>query len=165
ILKLLIGANKAYQPIFLHAYWWKNANEVLAQLQLAQMAPVIIQNIKVQSNTIAGTSIEKHLINEITKIMLQRICGNLKGAHLIDRWQRDVAKVLSYSNKIARVKNLPVLQLLSIVNDLVATKNIPLNNIREIVQLGLNSNKQEVFSEKFVNTVFDKLDELEQNED
>ena len=54
ILKLLIGASKSYRPILLHAYWWTNANEVLAQLQLAQMAPVIIQNIKVQSNAIDG---------------------------------------------------------------------------------------------------------------
>src|SRR5205823_445303 len=30
ILKLLIGPNKVTRPIFLHAYWWKNASEVLA---------------------------------------------------------------------------------------------------------------------------------------
>jgi len=54
--------------------------------------------------------------------------------------------------------------LLRIINDLVATKTIPLDSIREIVQLGLSSDKQEVLSEKFVNTVLDKLDKLEQSE-
>src|SRR5947207_10116678 len=96
ILKLLIGANKAYRPIFLHAYWWKNANEVLAQLQLAQMKPILIQNIDIQGTAIIGGSLEKYLVKEIIKMMFQRICGNLGGtidAYLIDRWQHDVTKV------------------------------------------------------------------------
>uniref|UniRef100_U9UXQ3 RZ-type domain-containing protein n=1 Tax=Rhizophagus irregularis (strain DAOM 181602 / DAOM 197198 / MUCL 43194) TaxID=747089 RepID=U9UXQ3_RHIID len=167
ILKLLIGADKMRQPIFLHAYWWKNANEVLAQLQLAQMSPIIIKNIENQGNSIVRGSIEKYLVKEVTKLMLQRICGNFEvaeNAHLIDKWQHDVTKVLSLVNKITRAKNLPDLQLLRIINDLVATKTIPLESIREIVQLGLSSDEQEVLSEEFINTVIDKLDKLEQNE-
>ncbi|UZO04044.1 uncharacterized protein OCT59_024443 [Rhizophagus irregularis] len=167
ILKLLIGADKMRQPIFLHAYWWKNANEVLAQLQLAQMSPIIIKNIEKQGNSIVRGSIEKYLVKEVTKLMLQRICGNFEvaeNAHLIDKWQHDVTKVLSLVNKITRAKNLPDLQLLRIINDLVATKTIPLESIREIVQLGLSSDEQEVLSEEFINTVIDKLDKLEQNE-
>ena len=82
----------------------------------------------------------------------------------LNRWQHDVTKILFLSNKITRAKNSPGLQLLRIVNDLVATKTIPLDSIREIVQLGLSLDKKEVLSEKFVNTVFDKLDKLEQNE-
>uniref|UniRef100_U9USF2 Uncharacterized protein n=1 Tax=Rhizophagus irregularis (strain DAOM 181602 / DAOM 197198 / MUCL 43194) TaxID=747089 RepID=U9USF2_RHIID len=99
--------------------------------------------------------------------MLQRICGNFEvaeNAHLIDKWQHDVTKVLSLVNKITRAKNLPDLQLLRIVNDLVAAKTIPLDSIKEIVQLGLSLDEQEVLSEEFINTVFDKLDKLEQNE-
>ncbi|PKB92824.1 hypothetical protein RhiirA5_487584, partial [Rhizophagus irregularis] len=167
ILKLLIGDDKIRQPIFIHAYWWKNANEVLAQLQLAQMSPIIIKNIEIQGNAIVRGSLEKYLVKEVTKLMLQRICGNFEvaeNAHLIDKWQHDVTKVLSLVNKITRAKNLPDLQLLRIINDLVATKTIPLESIREIVQLGLSSDEQEVLSEKFINTVFDKLDKLEQNE-
>src|SRR5438034_8725321 len=76
ILKLLIGTDKVYQPIFLHTYWWKNANEVLAQLQLAQMSPVIIKNIEIQGNAIIRGSLEKYLVREVAKIMLRRICGN-----------------------------------------------------------------------------------------
>ncbi|PKB92419.1 hypothetical protein RhiirA5_508285, partial [Rhizophagus irregularis] len=142
ILKLLIGADKIRQPIFLHAYWWKNANEVLAQLQLAQMSPIIIKNIEIQGNAIiVRGSLEKYLIKEVTKLMLQdlqRICGNFEvaeNAHLIDKWQHDVTKVLYLVNKITRAKNLPDLQLLRIVNDLVAAKTIPLDSIKEIVQL------------------------------
>ncbi|RIA89917.1 hypothetical protein C1645_805996 [Glomus cerebriforme] len=167
ILKLLIGTDKVLQPFFLHAYWWKNANEVLAQLKLAQMFPAIIKNIEIQENDIVRGSPEKYLVKEVTEILLQQICGNFEGTaniHLIDKWQHDVTKVLSLSNKITRAKNLPDLQLLRIVNDLVATKTIPLDNIREIVQLGLSSDEQEVLSEKFVSTVLDKLDKLEQNE-
>ncbi|RIA93442.1 hypothetical protein C1645_819410, partial [Glomus cerebriforme] len=167
ILKLLIGADKVYQPIFLHTYWWKNANEVLALLQLAQMAPTIIQNIEIQGTAIVGASLEQYLVKEVTKMMFQRICGNFGGAinaHLIDRWQHDVTKVLSLGSKITRAKNLRDLQLLRIVNDLVASKTIPLDNIKEIVQLGLSSDRKVVLSERFVNTVLDKLDNLEQNE-
>ncbi|UZO04042.1 uncharacterized protein OCT59_024441 [Rhizophagus irregularis] len=167
ILRLLIGTDKVRQPIFLHSYWWRNANEVLALLQLAQMSPIIIKNIEIQGNAIIRGSLEKYLVKEVTKLMLQRICGNFEGAenaHLIDKWQHDVTKVLYLVNKIIRAKNLPDLQLLRIVNDLVAAKTIPLDSIKEIVQLGLSLDEQEVLSEKFINTVFDKLDKLEQNE-
>ncbi|GBB90017.1 hypothetical protein RclHR1_01690002 [Rhizophagus clarus] len=167
ILKLLIGTDKVYQPIFLHTYWWKNANEVLAQLQLAQMSPVLIKNIEIQGDSIIKGSLEKYLVKEVAKIMLRRICGNFEGAanaHLIDKWQHDVTKVLSLGSKIAQARNLPDLQLLRIVNDLVATKTIPLDSIREIVQLGLSSDEQEVLSEEFVGTVLDKLDKLDHNE-
>ncbi|GBB96188.1 hypothetical protein RclHR1_00270034 [Rhizophagus clarus] len=167
ILKLLIGADKVYQPILLHTYWWKNANEVLAQLQLALMAPTTIQNIEIRGTGIIGGSFEKYLVKEITKMMFERICGNLRGAanaYLIDRWQHDVTKVLSLGSKVTRAKNLPALQLLRIVNDLVASKSISLDSVKEIVQLGLSADRQEILSEKFVNTVLDKLDKLEQNE-
>ncbi|PKC05361.1 hypothetical protein RhiirA5_485721 [Rhizophagus irregularis] len=167
ILRLLIGTDKMCQPIFLHSYWWRNANEVLALLQLAQISPIIIKDIEIQGNAIVRGSLEKYLIKEVTKLMLQRICGNFEGsenAHLIDKWQHDVTKVLYLVNKITKAKNLPDLQLLRIVNDLVAAKTIPLDSIKEIVQLGLSLDEQEVLSEKFINTVFDKLDKLEQNE-
>ncbi|PKY59724.1 hypothetical protein RhiirA4_482717, partial [Rhizophagus irregularis] len=166
ILKLLIG-DKTRKPIFLHAYWWENGNEVLAQLQLAQMSPMIIENIEIQGNVTAGGNFEKHLVKELIKLMLQQIRGNFEGAgnsHSIDKWQHDVTKILSLVSKVTRAKNLPDLQLLRIVNDLVATKSIPLDSIREIVQLGLSSDEQGVLSEKFVSTVLDKLDKLEQNE-
>ncbi|CAB4488333.1 unnamed protein product [Rhizophagus irregularis] len=167
ILRLLIGTDKVRQPIFLHSYWWRNANEVLALLQLAQMSPIIIKNIEIQGNAIIRGSLEKYLVKEVTKLMLQRICGNFEvaeNAHLIDKWQHDVTKVLYLVNKITKAKNLPDLQLLRIVNDLVAAKTIPLDSIKEIVQLGLSLDEQEVLSEEFINTVFDKLDKLEQNE-
>ncbi|CAB4437490.1 unnamed protein product [Rhizophagus irregularis] len=163
----VIVSKDVRQPIFLHSYWWRNANEVLALLQLAQMSPIIIKNIEIQGNAIIRGSIEKYLVKEVTKLMLQRICGNFEGAenaHLIDKWQHDVTKVLYLVNKITRAKNLPDLQLLRIVNDLVAAKTIPLDSIKEIVQLGLSLDEQEVLSEKFINAVFDKLDKLEQNE-
>src|SRR6266542_2493597 len=130
------------------------------------MAPEIIQNIEDQDDVIAEGRIEIYMVKEIIKMMLQNICENLGdavNAYLIDRWQHDVTKILFLSNKITRAKNLPDLQLLRIVNDLVATK-IPYSSIKEIVQLGLNSNEQEVLSEEFVCTILDKLDLLEQNE-
>ncbi|GES90916.1 hypothetical protein GLOIN_2v1785271 [Rhizophagus clarus] len=162
ILKLLIGADKVRKPIFLHAYWWKNGNEVLALLQLAQMSSKIIENIENQG--IVTGDLEKHLVKELIKLMLRQICDSAANSHSIDKWQHDVTKVLSLVSKITRAKNLPDLQLLRIVNDLAAAKTIPLDSIREIVQLGLSSDDQEVLSEKFVSTVFDKLDKLEHNE-
>jgi hypothetical protein len=161
VLKLLIGADKVRQPIFLHEYWWKNAKEVLAQLQLVKMSSIVIKNIEIRGNAIAGGSLEKHLVKEVTKLMLLRICGNFE---LIDKWQHDIARIFSLVNKLSRAKNLPDIQLLNFVNDLVAIKTISLDNIREIVRLELSSDKQEVFSEQFINTVLDKLDELEQIE-
>src|SRR4051794_6017887 len=166
ILKLLVGADKVTQPILLHTYWWRNSNEILAQLQLAQLVPEIIQNID-QGNVIVEEGLERYITKEIIKMMLQKICENLDDAdndHL-NRWQHDVTKILFLSNKIARARNSPGLQLLHIVNDLVATKTIPLSSIREIVQLGLiNLDRQEVLSEEFICTVLDKLDMLEQVE-
>jgi hypothetical protein len=167
ILRLLIGTDKVRQPIFLHSYWWRNSSEVLALLQLAQMSPIIINNIEIQGIAIIRGSLEKYLVKEVSKLMLQRICRNFEGAensHLIDKWQHDVTKVSSLVNKITRAKDLPDLQLLRIVNDLVATKTIPLDSIREIVQLGLSSDEKVVLSEEFIRTVFVKLDKLEQNE-
>ncbi|PKY15764.1 hypothetical protein RhiirB3_428014 [Rhizophagus irregularis] len=164
ILKLLFSAEKLRQPIFLHSYWWKNGNEILAQLQLTQMFPIIIQNIEIRGNAIIKGSLEKYLVKEAIKLMLQRIYGNFDGVTNSDKWQYDVTKVLSLTNKITRAKNLPDIQLLHIVNDLVATKAIPLDDIKEIVQLGQSSDKHEVLPEKFINTVLDKLDKLEQNE-
>ncbi|GES94790.1 hypothetical protein GLOIN_2v1577211 [Rhizophagus clarus] len=164
ILKLLIGADKVCKPIFLHAYWWKNGNEVLAQLQLAQMFPTIFQNIEIQGNAIIKGSLEKYLVKEVIKLILQLICGSFDDAtnsRLIYKWQYDVTKVLSFVSKVTRAKILPDLQLLCIVNDLVAAKTIPLDNIREIVQPGQSSDKHEVLSEKFINIVLDKLNELD----
>ena len=100
-------------------------------------------------------------------MILQNICenfGDAENAHLIDKWQHDATKILFFSSRITRAKNLPDLQLLRIVNELVATRAIPLNSIREITQLGLNSNKQGVISEEFVCTILDKLDMLGQDE-
>jgi hypothetical protein len=168
ILKLLIGADKVNQPIFLHTYWWENGNEILALLQLAQMSPQIIKNIEIQGKTIAKENLEKYLVKEITRLMLLQICGDFEGAIniLIDRWQHDVTKVFSLGNKITRTKNLPEFQLLNIINDLIGTMTIPLENIREIVRLGLdglNSDEQDVLSRGFVNIVFDKFNKLEHN--
>ncbi|RGB23297.1 hypothetical protein C1646_774713 [Rhizophagus diaphanus] len=136
----------------------------ILKLLIALMAPRTIQNIEIRGTGIIGRSFEKYLVKEITKLMFQRISGNFEGAanaHFIDRWQHNVIKVLSLSSKITRAKNLPDLQLLHIVNDLVASKSIPLDNIKDIIQLGLSSDKQEILSENFVNTVFDKLNKLE----
>ncbi|PKC14796.1 hypothetical protein RhiirA5_495093 [Rhizophagus irregularis] len=159
ILKLLIGVDKVNQPIFLHIYWWKNANEILSLLQLAQMFPQIIKDIEIQGRSIAKENLEYHLVKEVTRLMLLQICRDFKGAVniLIDRWQHDVTKVLSLASKITRAKNLPELQLLHIINDLVGTMTIPLDSIREIVQLGLNSDEQDVLSSKFVSIAFDKF--------
>jgi hypothetical protein len=41
-----IGADRIHRPILLHTYWWKDANGILALLQLAQMAPGIVLKIE-----------------------------------------------------------------------------------------------------------------------
>ena len=82
------------------------------------MAPEIIQNIEDQGGVIAEKSLERHLVREITKMMLQKICVELEGAknaHLIDKWQHDATKVFSLSNKVMGAKNLQELHLLRIV--------------------------------------------------
>ncbi|PKY25486.1 hypothetical protein RhiirB3_472536 [Rhizophagus irregularis] len=112
-------------------------------------------------NTIAGGNLEKHLVRGVIKLMLMRICDNFE---LIDKWQRDITGIISIVNKLMRAETLPDFQLLHFVNDLVSTKSIPFDNVREIVRLELSLDKQEVFSEKFINTMLDKLGELEQNE-
>ncbi|CAB4482658.1 unnamed protein product [Rhizophagus irregularis] len=124
------------------------------QLQLARMFPLIIKNIEIQGNTIAGGNLEKHLVRGVIKLMLMRICDNFE---LIDKWQRDITGIISIVNKLMRAETLPDFQLLHFVNDLVSTKSIPFDNVREIVRLELSLDKQEVFSEKFINTMLDKL--------
>ncbi|GBB91806.1 hypothetical protein RclHR1_01920010 [Rhizophagus clarus] len=164
ILKLLIGADKVNQPVFIHVYWWKNANEILALLQLAQMSPRTIKNIEIQGSTVTKENLEEYLVKEVTRLMLLQIC-NFKGAVniMFSRWQHDVSKVLSLSNKITRAKNLPEFQLLRIMNDLVGTMTIHLDSIKEIIQLGLNSDEQDGLSRKFVSIVYDKFNKLEHN--
>jgi hypothetical protein len=87
----------------------------------SNISPIIIKNIEIQRNAIAEGSLEKHLVREVTKQMLLRICGSL-----FDKWQHNITRILSLVNKLSQAKNLPDIQLLNFVHELVATKIIPL---------------------------------------
>ena len=126
------------------------------QLQLVQMAPEIIRNIE-DNDDVIDNNLQRYIVKEITKRLLQNIGENFR---LVDIWQHGVTKVLFFSNKLSQARMLLDLQLLRIVNDLI--KTIPLSSIKEIIQLGLDSSKQVILTEKFIYTILDKLDKLEQ---
>ncbi|CAJ0628335.1 12323_t:CDS:10 [Entrophospora sp. SA101] len=164
LLQNHMGKNKILNPVFLHAYWWRNANTVLAEFQLIQISPMVIDKIAECDNS---ESFEYLLVNKIAAIMLRKIneLQNLEqNLSIVKEWQRDVTKVLSLGAKILKGQSLPSLQILRICNDFVSTKSIPLSNIKEIIALGKGSIGQETLSTELIEKVFDILYQVEPTE-
>ncbi|CAG8724818.1 15215_t:CDS:2, partial [Acaulospora morrowiae] len=125
LLRQLLGEEKMYDPVLLHAYWWINSSTILTDMQLAQMCPSIVKDFTSRGSRF---SFEEFLVHEITTMMLNKICGkDVDGinSHQIDMWLREVNKVLTYSGKLQKTRKLPSFQLLRICNELVASKSIP----------------------------------------
>ncbi|CAG8439539.1 3367_t:CDS:10 [Acaulospora colombiana] len=164
LLRQLLGEEKIRDPVLLHVYWWINSNTILADLQLAQMCPSIVQDF---SSRNTNYTFEEFLIQEVTTMMLNKVCGNsIEGINdpQVDQWLREVTKVLTFSGKLMKSRKLPSYQLLRICNELISFKYIPLSNIKEIIRLGQTSDGNEILSKEFVNYVLKVLNGLEKNE-
>ncbi|CAG8725919.1 10832_t:CDS:2, partial [Acaulospora morrowiae] len=125
LLRQLLGEEKMYDPVLLHAYWWINSSTILTDMQLAQMCPSIVKDFTSRGSR---STFEEFLVHEITTMMLNKICGkDVEGinSHQIDMWLREVNKVLTFSGKLQKTRKLPSFQLLRICNELVASKSIP----------------------------------------
>ncbi|CAG8568647.1 9756_t:CDS:10, partial [Racocetra fulgida] len=77
-------------------------------------------------------------------------------------WQREVAKILSLSCKLETSFENPSLQKLRVYNDL--SKSFSLTQLLEIRHLDMNTDEDNIFSEQFINLVFDKFDKIENTE-
>ncbi|CAH1767289.1 15726_t:CDS:2, partial [Entrophospora sp. SA101] len=164
LLQRLMGEEKFLDPVFLHAYWWRNSNTVLAEFQLTQICPMVISKITACNNS---ESFEHSLVREIAGIMLQNISESRNltyNSYMFEQWQRDVTKILSFGAKVLKGQPLPSLQILRICNDFISTKAIPLANVKEIITIGKNSSQKEMLSAEFINKVFDILYKMEPNE-
>ncbi|CAJ0639633.1 1969_t:CDS:2 [Entrophospora sp. SA101] len=164
LLQRFMGEEKFLDPVFLHAYWWRNSNTVLAEFQLTQICPMVISKITACNNS---ESFEHSLVREIAGIMLQNISESRNltyNSYMFEQWQRDVTKILSFGAKVLKGQPLPSLQILRICNDFISTKAIPLANVKEIITIGKNSSQKEMLSAEFINKVFDILYKMEPNE-
>jgi hypothetical protein len=154
ILRHLIGVteDKIVDPVILHIYWWKYANEILIQLKLVETFPDLIT--KAQNDFIVYGKLDQYLFKESINLILQDICDDKP-------WKQDIMNfILSTYYKIDDSKNFSNLHLLFICNDLLKIKSIPLENIREIinVNLGKSAKKREFIATEIVNLVFNNSD-------
>ncbi|CAG8839519.1 41261_t:CDS:2, partial [Gigaspora margarita] len=69
LVQLYIGKDKAFDPVLLHIYWWKHSNVILADLQLVQMFPTVINEFADEGPDV---SFEEFLVDKVIKIMLDR---------------------------------------------------------------------------------------------
>ncbi|CAG8769087.1 22494_t:CDS:2, partial [Dentiscutata erythropus] len=103
------------------------------------------------------------LVDKVINMMLDKLAKKDSEPQL-DQWQHEVVKILSFSAKILKTNKLRSYQLLRICNDIVSSKLIQLPNIKEIIKLGLASDKQTVLSKKFVDHVLGILSKLKKSE-
>ncbi|RHZ80791.1 hypothetical protein Glove_132g18 [Diversispora epigaea] len=148
ILRQLLGENRINDPVYLHVYWWTNSNIILENFQLAQMCPTIVNDF---SERRANYTFQDFLIQEVTIMMLNKL-SEIKveniNVHQIDQWQKQAAKIITYTGKLLQFQKFPSFQLLRICNDLVASKSISFSDIKKIVKLGQTSDGLKILSEK-----------------
>ncbi|CAG8448567.1 1498_t:CDS:10 [Acaulospora colombiana] len=163
-----LGTEKILNPVILHTYWWKHGNSILAELQLAQMIPSIIMQIN-EAEVTEDSAFERFLVEEASRIMLERIGDSSKGAEIhyleSDQWRHEVGKIIALSQKIPGSSRLPSLQILKFCDDLLATTSFTRQNMEKIVRLGLNGNFNEILSTDFVNTVLGMFAKFPQGEE
>ncbi|CAG8475879.1 285_t:CDS:10, partial [Dentiscutata heterogama] len=177
-LSWIISHNMGQQipnPFRLHVYWWSNSEIALTELQLSILCPTVIEEmLNLEFEQSKELDFERCLLEQISKMMIKKLCtidindindiNRIKNQLLI--WQRDTTYILSLSSKLPNSYDNPATHKLRIYNDL--SKSLELQKLIEIRNLEKdedNENDEEVFSEQFVDIVFEKLYELQQTED
>ncbi|CAG8557420.1 24661_t:CDS:2, partial [Racocetra persica] len=161
-------------PFRLHIYWWSNSEITLNELQLSRLCPTVIETmLKLEFDQSKELNFDQYLLEQISKLMIEKlftidindINDRIKNQLLI--WQHDTAYILSLSSKLPNSFDNLAAHKLQIYNDL--SKSLELQKLIEIRNVEKNKdgdeNDEGIFSEQFVNIVFEKLYELQPTED
>ncbi|RIB12125.1 hypothetical protein C2G38_2201522 [Gigaspora rosea] len=169
-------------PIKLHAFWWNNADLVLAEFQLILLCPSIINKIlDIEFDESKELDFEDYLLKLVSDIMINNLFNVIikddskdKGIEIeeegtenemhcrLQLWQCEVAKILSLSCKLETSFENPSLQKLKVYNDL--SKSFPWTQLLEIRHLDMNAEDDDIFDEQIINLVLDKFDKVEKTE-
>ncbi|CAG8562549.1 11938_t:CDS:10 [Diversispora eburnea] len=142
ILQQLLDEEKINDPVYLHVYWWTNSSTILADFQLAQLCPTIINDLPEER---ANNTFEDFPIQEVTTIMLNKLSEI--NVHQMNQWQKQSTKFITYAGKQMQSQKFSSFELLRICNELVS-KSISLSDIKKIAKLGQTSDGLKIFSEK-----------------
>ncbi|KAF0525877.1 e3 ubiquitin-protein ligase [Gigaspora margarita] len=156
-------------PIRLHVHWWYNADFILAELQLTLLFPDIKEKVLgTEFDESLELNFEEFLLEQVSEMKMEDLCNvnieddiNHTQNHL-QLWQRNVTNFLSLSNKLSSSFDNPTLLKLRVYNDL--SKSLPFMKLLEIRKFESELGNEDMFSEQFIEIVFEKLDELEQTE-
>jgi hypothetical protein len=145
----ITGDKIVSNPFLLHIYWWKHAENILIQLQLIEMFPTILE--KTQEEFIIYGKLDQFLLKEAINIILQKFYYN-------EDCEKELDIILSFVKRMNDTKELTNLPLLYICNELLKIKLIPLVKIKEVIDLGKATKKQEFITKEIIEFVFHSLD-------
>ncbi|CAG8454752.1 3616_t:CDS:10 [Acaulospora morrowiae] len=169
ILRWRLGSEKIYNPIILHTHWWKHSASIMTEFRLAQMCPPIVKETSLKNGNLLNISFEDYLVEEIIKMMNKKLSEirSTNKAHIpqLRNWLREVSVISALCDRLTEVSNFSALHLLQMCNDFVSADAITLSSIGEIMKTAnIAIKKPDAFSPKFINSVFEMLDKL-QNDD
>ncbi|GBB99412.1 hypothetical protein RclHR1_03510006 [Rhizophagus clarus] len=147
IFRNIIEDEVISNPFLLHIYWWRHAESILIQLQLFENFPTIYTKAQKDFH---GT-LEIFLFNEAIDLILQKIYNN-------EEYEKEIEIIFSLIIRVNYAKNLTNLPLLYICNELLKIKLIPLEKIKEMIDLGKATEKQEFITVEIIDLVFNILD-------
>ncbi|CAG8479091.1 963_t:CDS:10 [Gigaspora margarita] len=153
IFKWLLGPEKVLNPILLHIFWWNNSSSVLVKFQLAQMCSKV-NNMKDPEDH----HFEKFLVYEIAEQKLYEL--ESIDINQLPEWQHESNKIISLCTKLPEASDTEPFHLLQICSDLISTETIPLDSVKQIVKVAYPDGVQEIFTSKFIKTVFQILNEV-----
>ncbi|RIB31020.1 hypothetical protein C2G38_2257165 [Gigaspora rosea] len=159
-------------PIRLHVHWWYNADFILAELQLTLLFPDIKEKVlSTEFDESLELNFEDFLLEQVSEMMMENLCSvniddpiddtNNTQNHL-QLWQRNGMNFLLLSNKLSSSFDNSTLLKLRVYNDL--SKSLPFMKLLKIRKFESELGNDDMFSEQFIEIVFEKLDELEQTE-
>ncbi|CAG8758015.1 1413_t:CDS:1, partial [Dentiscutata heterogama] len=153
IFKWLLGLDKVLNPILLQIFWWNNSSSVLVKFQLAQMCSKVSA-----MNDPKDHHFEKLLVYEIAEQKLFELEST--DINQLPEWQHEVNKIISLCTKLPEASDIESFHLLQIFSDLISTESIPLDGIKRIIKAAYPEGAQEIFTSKFIKTVFQILNEV-----
>ncbi|CAG8495506.1 695_t:CDS:10, partial [Dentiscutata erythropus] len=99
---------------------------------------------------------EKLLVYEISEQKLFELEST--DINQLPEWQHEVNKIISLCTKLPEASDIESFHLLQICSDLISTESIPLDGIKKIIRAAYPEGAQEIFTSKFIKTVFQILE-------
>ncbi|CAG8475156.1 3381_t:CDS:10, partial [Racocetra persica] len=180
-------------PIRLHTFWWGNEDLILTELQLLLLLQSISKEeiLNTAFDESSDFNIDNDLLSRVSDIMINELFNIIEDNNDLDdnkgtlylftgtrrsrrsyhksnshhmqtklqAWQRDVAKILLISCSLPNSSDNQSLNVLRIYNDL--SKSISSAQLLQIKQYQYEISP---FSKQSIDTVFEKLEQIEQTE-